>query len=42
MTKAEREEISDIVAMAVAIAVEKELGEYKVPKEQHYKDHISN
>ena len=40
MTKAEREEISDIVAMAVAVAVEKELGAYKVPKEQHYKDHL--
>ena len=40
MTKKEREEISGIVAMAVAVAVEKELGAYKVPKEQHYKDHL--
>ena len=40
MTKAEREEMSDIVAGAVAIAIEKELGQYKVPKEQHYQDHL--
>lgn len=40
MTKKEREEISEIVATAVAIAVEKELGAYKVPKEQHYQDHL--
>ena len=40
MTKAERNEISGIIAAAVAAAVEKELGAYKVPKEQHYKDHL--
>lgn len=40
MTKEEREELSEIVAMSVALAVEKELGQYKVPKEQHYQQHL--
>ena len=32
--------VSSAVSTAVAVAVEKELGQYKVPKEQHYQDHM--
>lgn len=28
------------VTEAITAAVEKELGQYKVPKEQHYQDHL--
>lgn len=32
--------IEETINKAVASAIERELGQYKVPKEQHYQDHI--
>ncbi|MBI5599212.1 MAG: hypothetical protein HY890_05675 [Deltaproteobacteria bacterium] len=39
MSETEKEEIRATIAEAVAAAVHAELGEYKIPKEQHYLDH---
>lgn len=39
MTPEDRVVITQAVAQAVKSAVQVELGAYKVPKEQHYRDH---
>lgn len=39
MDKDELEVIKQVVDLSVKEAVQSELGAYKVPKEQHYKDH---
>jgi len=36
----EETELEAVIGRAVKGAIEKELGAYKVPKEQHYKDHL--
>lgn len=44
MNQKDKEDIAEIVSLvvdqAVSTAVERELGQYKVPKEQHYQDHL--
>jgi len=37
---AEEKDIESIINAAVKNAIAAELGQYKVPKEQHYKDHL--
>lgn len=37
---AEEKDIESIINTAVKAAITAELGQYKVPKEQHYKDHL--
>ena len=34
------EELENLISRTVKVSIEAELGQYKVPKEQHYKDHI--
>lgn len=36
----EDQELERVISAAVAKSIEKELGSYKVDKEQHYKDHL--
>jgi len=40
LNKEEKEEIANQVSVSIAMAIQKELGSYKVDKEQHYQDHI--
>lgn len=39
MTSEEKEELESVVKVAVKASIKEELGEYKVPKEQHFLDH---
>lgn len=44
MKQSELDEITEAVRIAASeaavLTIEKELGQYKVPKEQHYQDHL--
>lgn len=34
------EELENLISRTVKASIEAELGQYKVPKEQHYQDHL--
>lgn len=34
------EELEELISRTVKASIEAELGQYKVPKEQHYQDHL--
>ncbi len=40
MTKEERLEFQQEIRQDIKSAIETELGAYKIPKEQHYQDHL--